>query len=206
MPTASRKRPMKAQPLPGAVFDTAILPSQREIDYEAVAETSWYTALMWAGDLAGDDLTLEHLAERQERCQAWLTTHAPDHPQWVDAMARKRAIENEQQAVQITRRCHAYACWMACCEIYAALAHLNVFERQSWVLEYAPDMGTDHPSAIWRHLRGDELAPGAWPSDKGEAMIEGRLAFSPVWDRNELRRMTASCGARSAGTGRGQAG
>lgn len=196
MTTATRrKRPtltsggraITARPLPGVGLDPDVFPAQRDRDYEAVAETSWYSALMWASDLAADDLVLEQLADRALRAAEWLGTHTASDPRWSDALTRKREIENLVDAARIGRRVHAYACWTCCMEVYAALTHLHAFERQSWRVEFAPAMNTDHPSGIWEQLRGDEPLPGEWPPAKGEGVIEGRLQYVEVWDREQRR-------------------
>jgi hypothetical protein len=192
---AHRTRPLlrvggvkvEARPMTVPGLDPDVFPPNRAMDYEAVAETSWYTALLWAGAMTEDDTALAALAEREDRCRAWLMAHDATHPQWTEAQHRRVVIENEESSLGLGRRVHARACWVACCEVYAALCHLLPFERQSWSVEFVSAQPVTHPSDVWALLRGDEPAAGQWPLAKDEAVIEGRLTNSPTWQRHELR-------------------
>lgn len=178
---------LEARPLVAPGMDADIFPARPGVEYDAVAETSWYTALMWAGAMTESDAALAVLAEREDRCRVWLAAHGMTHPQWAEAQRRRAVIEHEQTAALVGRRMYAHACWVACCEVYAALCHLLPFERQSWSVEFVSAQPVTHPSDVWRMVRGDEPLAGEWPLAKDEAVIEGRLAHSPTWQRSELR-------------------
>lgn len=170
-------------------LDPHVFPTVAGRDYAVIAETSWLSAQVWSCDLATVDADLAVLAERIAAGQAWLASHVATDPGWQHARQLLIELEHAEVDCQITRRSWSYACWLNCCEVYAAIQHL---QDRTWWRADGTGFSPEHPLVVWSQLRGDERSPGAWPSNPNESVIEGRLASVPTWQMVELAERIAN--------------